>query len=191
MHTSWLIPCQRFARRWNPKELWLIRGLVEARRAEKKNMGRSARNSRWGRRAVPDGAKRVANEPRRANTFPSKLWLHRRPIFVSRAALTSRQRQITTRVFIYSSFFPSLILFPVFQFQFLLLFCYSACHSAFSFPFNSSPVTFLLSMGPRVFRLVSLGIRARRFSEVNTWYLGDAVVWRNAAGVRTTCIPTF
>lgn len=130
-----------------------------------------------GRRAVPDGAKRVANEPRRANTFPSKLWLHRRPIFVSRAALTSCQRQITTRVFIYSSFFPSLILFPVFQFQFLLLFCYSACHSAFSFPFNSSPVTFLLSMGPRVFRLVSLGIRARRFSEVNTWeYLGDAVV---------------
>lgn len=122
-----------------------------------------------GRRAVPDGAKRVANEPRRANTFPSKLWLHRRPIFVSRAALTSCQRQITTRVFIYSSFFPSLILFPVFQFQFLLLFCYSACHSAFSFPFNSSPVTFLLSMGPRVFRLVSLGIRARRFSEVNTW----------------------
>lgn len=104
-----------------------------------------------------------------ANTFPSKLWLHRRPIFVSRAALTSCQRQITTRVFIYSSFFPSLILFPVFQFQFLLLFCYSACHSAFSFPFNSSPVTFLLSMGPRVFRLVSLGIRARRFSEVNTW----------------------
>lgn len=103
---------------------------------------------------------------------PSKLWLHRRPIFISRAALTSRQRQITTRVFIYSS----LILFPVFQFQFLLLFCYSACHSAFSFPFNSSPVTFLLSMGPRVFRLVSLGIRARRFSEVNTWYLGDAVV---------------
>lgn len=148
---------------------------MEARRAEKKNMGRSARNSRWGRRAVPDGAKR-ANEPRRANTFPSKLWLHRRPIFVSRAALTSCQRQITTRVFIYSSFFPSLILFPVFQFQFLLLFCYSACHSAFSFPFNSSPVTFLLSMGPRVFRLVSLGIRARRFSEVNTWYLGDAVV---------------
>lgn len=135
-------------------------------------MGRSARNSRWGKKGGSGWSKEGGQRASMANTFPSKLWLHRRPIFVSRAALTSCQRQITTRVFIYSS----LILFSVFQFQFLLLFCYSACHSAFSFPFNSSPVTFLLSMGPRVFRLVSLGIRARRFSEVNTWYLGDAVV---------------
>lgn len=75
--------CQRFAHRRNPKELWLIRGLVEARWAEKKNMGRLDLRPQLvgGRREVPDGTKRgwpTSLEGRKGKHLSSKLWFHRR-----------------------------------------------------------------------------------------------------------------